>query len=80
MSLTEEQISLRHLRKHLTIWFFLTAVLFCACQVLPREIVSARWLLDVFSIVAILSMFALCIQFSLIVLICCCNLTKRYRF
>jgi hypothetical protein len=64
----------------LTVWFFLTAVLLCVCQVLPHEIVSARWLLDAFSIVTILSIFALCIQFSLIVLVSCCNLTKRYRF
>jgi len=80
LSLTEEQLSLRRIRKHLTVWFFLTAAFLCVCQVLPHKIVFVRWLLDTFSILAILSILALCLEFSLIVLLSCCNLTKRYRF
>ena len=80
LSLTEEQLSLRRLRKHLTLWFFVTAVFLCVCQVLPHEIASVRWVLDALSIFAIFAIGALCLEFSLIVLLSCCNLTKRYRF
>lgn len=79
-SLTEEQISIRRMRKRLTVWFFLTAVFLCVCQVLPHKIVFVRWLLDTFSILAILSIVVLFLEFSLIVLLSCCNLTRRYRF
>jgi len=80
LSLTEEQISLRRLRKNLTLWFFATAVFLCVCQVLPHEIVAVTWVLDTLSILAIFAIGALCLEFSLIVLLSCCNLTKRYRF
>jgi len=79
-SLTEEQISLRRMRNRLAVWFFLTAAFLCVCQILPREIVFVRWLLNTFSILAILSIFALFLEFSLIVLLSCCNLNRRYRF
>jgi len=48
--------------------------------VLPHEIASVRWVLDALSIFAIFAIGALCLEFSLIVLLSCCNLTKRYRF
>lgn len=64
----------------MTIWFFLTASLLCACEVLPHEIASMHRLLAAFSIIAIFAIFALCLEVFLIVLLSCFNLTKRYRF
>ncbi len=80
LPLTATQLHLRHLRKRLVWWFLLNALLLCADEMLLRRAFSVGWLKLLLSLFGDLFLFVLCIQFSLVVLISCFNLTKRLRF
>jgi hypothetical protein len=78
--LTKEQLYLRGLKKRVMSGFLLNALLLYMCEVLSHSSIPADWFRMLLSFYENLSIFALCIQFSLLVLISCCNLTRRMRF
>jgi hypothetical protein len=78
--LSNEQLHLRHLRKQIVWWSLLNVLLLCGCELLSRRAGLPIWLRWFYSIFIDLAMIVLFLQFSLIVLISCCNLTKRTRF
>jgi hypothetical protein len=80
LPLTAEQLRLRRLRKRLVLWFLLNVLLLCGTETLSRQTFSVGLLRLLLSLFGDLLIFVLCIQFSLIVLISCFNLTKRVRF
>ena len=80
LPLTGQQIYLRSVRTRLVLWSLLSVVFLSVCELLTYKVPHAGWVGRVLPGFVVLSIFVLCIQLSLVVLISCCNLSKPTRF
>jgi hypothetical protein len=80
LPLTGQQIYLRNSRKRLALWSLLSVVILCVCELMTHKVAHVGWEGRILPVFVVLSIFALCIQLSLVVLISCCNLSKPTRF
>lgn len=79
LPLTGQQVYLRKTRKRLLLWSLLSATILGVCELLTHKVAHAGWSGRILPVFVVLSIFVLCIQLSLIVLISCCNLSKPTR-